>query len=221
MRAPKVIYFSGPDGSGKTTTFLHMTSLLQEAGFSTFQLRTLQVCRLSCINKKKSHTDSDLLQQTSSFGVVGKLGYSSLKRDRGNGVLFQLRRYIGLLAAILDISIMGRFFIREKSLNYDYILVEECPFDVFAKRHRPYFRFTSNILKFLIPLPDLLIFCVASPHEINARKPELTELEIKHYYYVMEKIYSGLKGLNVFRHNTNSSTSPFELLDQYFFNRIN
>jgi hypothetical protein len=123
-----------------------------------------------------------------------------------------LRRYVGLIAGIIDIATVGRFFVREKAEVYDVVLVEECPFDVFAKRHRPFFPWTANFLKRLVPKPDAVIFCVANASEIVQRKPELTEEEIEHYYMVMGKVYDAM-GLPIHVLDTNTLQTPNSKID--------
>lgn len=211
----QLIYFSGPDGAGKTTSFLHVLKTIEQKNKTAFKLRTLQVRRLQMMARAQSKQDS--VSERSSVGTlgsVGRLGYSSLPRDRGNGLLFTLRRYVGLLVAIVDIASYGRKFIRAKLNDYDVVLVEECPFDVFAKRHRPFFPITAKLIKWLIPPPDLLVFCVADPKEIVLRKPELTEAEIDHYYSVMNQIYGTACQLPIHRHETNPSQDPYKYLDK-------
>lgn len=155
-----------------------------------------------------------------TLGSVGRLGYSDLPRHRGTGAWFTLRRYIGLLAAIADIASYGRAFVLAKRSEYDVILVEESPFDVFAKRHRPFFPLSAKLLKRLIPAPDLLVFCVADTSEIVRRKPELTEAEIENYYTVMDKVYAGVRQLPIHRHDTNPSQDPYSDLDEIILTTI-
>lgn len=229
----QVIYFSGPDGAGKTTSLLHVLELIQKKGNNAFQLRTLQVGRLRMLEraKMKKETVAETVEITADnteknagradmLGNVGRLGYSSIPRQRGTGLRFTLRRYLGLLAAIADITTMGRTFVRAKRRDYDFVLVEECPFDVFAKRHRPYFPFTAKVLKRLIPAPDLVVFCVADPDVIVRRKPELTASEIEHYYVVMSKVYSPAGCLPMYRHDTNPSQHPFADLEKFIQDMI-
>lgn len=209
----KIIYFSGPDGSGKTTSFLRAVETIEHAGKTAFQLRTLQVGRLKMMaqaNRQKGYLETE----ADKLGSVGRLGYSDLPRHRGKGLWFTLRRYVGLIAAILDIASYGRVFMRVKLHEYDAVLVEECPFDVFAKRHRPFFPWTAKLFKWLVPRPDLLVFCIAEPDEIVRRKPELSEDEIEQYYAVMSQIYNPEKQAEIFSHDTNPSQDPFQELDK-------
>ena len=211
----KVIYFSGPDGAGKTTSFLRAVEISEMAGKTAFQLRTLQVRRLQMLARAQAKRNQCCGEtEADKMGSVGRLGYSDLPRHRGKGVRFTLRRNVGLLAAIADIASYGLVFLRSKTRDYDVVLVEECPFDVFAKRHRPFFPWTAKLLKRLVPVPDLLVFCIANPDEIVRRKPELTEAEIEHYYDVMDKVYGSKDRLPIHRHDTNPSQDPYVDLDE-------
>jgi hypothetical protein len=195
----KIIYFSGPDGSGKTTTFLNVRDQLQKDGHSVFSLRTLQVGRLKMMMHNKKNKD---FSGDNSLGNIGRRGYSDLKRDRNDGTLkYKIRRYIGLLVALVDIIIFGRIYITSLSKEYDYLLVEESPFDSFVKRHRPFYKKTSYLFSRLLPKANLIIFCKAEPDIIHKRKPELTVDEIIDYYIKMNILYYDKK--NLFYNNTN------------------
>lgn len=212
IRVGKVIYFSGPDGAGKTTSFLKVVETLERSGVSVFQLRTLQVARLKLMMCGRPEGNYEG-RADNRLGSVGRLGYSSLPRHRGSGLRFTSRRYLGLLFAILDIAIFGPIFLKSKLSLYDVVLVEESPFDVFAKRHRPFFSLTAKLLSRFIPEPDLLIYCVADPCEIERRKPELVQDEIRHYYKVMNKIHKIRPNLNIFNHDTNPSPDPYSAIE--------
>ena len=213
----RVIYFSGPDGAGKTTSFLESVKMLEQSGKSVFQLRTMQVARLKIIFRNKNKQVDNLYKTTNnSLGNVGRIGYSGLSRNRGKGFFFILRRYFGLIAALADIVSFGRFFVFFSLRKYDVILVEECPFDVFAKRHRPFFSNTAKLLKWVIPVPDLLVLCMADANEIVRRKPELTESEILNYYDDLSKEYEPKAKKPIYNHDTNSQES----LDKSYKERI-
>ncbi|MBP9181988.1 MAG: hypothetical protein KBF78_02550 [Fuscovulum sp.] len=220
----KTIYFSGPDGSGKTTSFLRAVEILQQNGKTVFQLRTLQVGRLRMMLRKSagsqkpsppSHPGATGRPEAGGdrLGVVGRLGHSDLPRQRGHGLAFTLRRYVGLVAALADIATFGRGFLRRTTADYDVVLVEECPFDVFAKRHRPFFPLTARLFRKAIPRPDLLVLCVADAADIVRRKPELTELEVRQYYATMARVYEGAE-LPILHNDTNASETPFARLDE-------
>lgn len=189
LKKSKVVYFSGPDGSGKSTTYLYTMETFEKMKIKYFPLRSMQVGMqyYSYARKKKKEKKED----ENVLSNVGRLGYSDLKRDRDNGKLsWKLRRFIGLFVGLIDICIIGRFFIYSKKLRGYNVIVEESPIDIYVKRHRPQIKVLEKLFLPLIYNPHLSILCVASEENIYERKPELKVDEITEYYDRINDLYN-------------------------------
>jgi len=187
----KKIYFSGPDGSGKTTSLLKARDILIDEGRTVFSLRTLQVARLFYVFKLRGLPGGSAVD---SLGNIGRLGASELKRDRRQETYFyKIRRWIGLIVALVDCAIFGRLMFLWLSHKYDVVLVEESPSEIFIKRHRPFYPKTFYLLALFLPQPDLVVRCVADPKRIANRKPELTFSELEEYYISLRYVLKFLK----------------------------
>lgn len=190
----RVIYFSGPDGSGKSTSYIFMMSVLDKMKIKYFPLRSLQI-GMQYFYSLKNHSKKKNTGKT--FTNVGRLGYSDLKRDRNTGKLaWKARRFIGLFIGLLDIIIFGRIFLFIKKVMGHVIMVEESPLDIYVKRHRPKFPVLEKMFLPFLPKPTNSILCNASIDSIYQRKPELKKEELKDYYFRIESLYTLRKKLN-------------------------
>ena len=201
-----VIYFSGPDGSGKTTSLKDSFTYLSSKNKKVFQLRSLQVLSLLLITYVKNRKKYDLFDhlRNAQLGAVGRVGYSSIKRDRGIGIQYNFRRYVGLIIAFIDILFFGRIAVAIISCVFDIVLVEEGPYEIFVKRHRPFFKKTALVMSKFIPTSDAIIYCISPGSIINRRKPELNIDEIDSYYRNMNITYASNSNLRVINLDTSS-----------------
>jgi hypothetical protein len=194
-RKSRVIYFSGPDGSGKSTSYLNTIELLQKLRIKYFPLRGLQIGMQYYIFSRKRRKQAN--QQGNVLSNVGRLGYSDLKRDRDTGKLsWKFRRIIGLSVGLIDINILGRLFVFLKRLQGNTIIVEESPVDIFVKRHRPQIKSLEKLFVPLLPSANLSILCRASEEAIFKRKPELNKTEIIEYYDRISELFNRNNRLN-------------------------
>lgn len=186
----RVIYFSGPDGSGKSTSYLWTLEFMKKLKVKYYPLRGLQVGIMFFLFFRSLLTKSGK-RHNNILNNVGRLGYSNLKRDRNTGEIgWALRRRIGLFTGLLEICILGRLLIFLKKITGHVILVEESPVDIFVKRHRPRVKLLENLFMPLLPLPTASILCVANEEIIFKRKPELKKQEIEEYYQRINQLYS-------------------------------
>jgi len=193
FRLSKVIYFSGPDGSGKTTSIVWTMDYLNNLNIKYCRTKSLQLAILYFLNlredfkyKKKTKKELELIR--SDLDLV---------RDRDTGSLgWAIRRRIGLLVGIFEICIIGRIYIFLKRITGHVILVEESPVDIFVKRHRPRVKILEIMFMPLLPYPTTSILCVADENKIFARKPELIADEITQYYKQIHKLYNSVKRMN-------------------------
>lgn len=180
FRMSPIVYFSGPDGSGKTSNLFRLEQFLQSIGvkyyyFKTHQIILAIISPVLSILRRIIITDSKPTER-------GPFVLHSESRDRDTGrVTWRLRRLAGLLFGIMEIFpglgvayLMSRF-------GYT-VIIEASPFDLFVKRHRPKFPTVEKLVVPFIPKPTIGFIMKAEAKVIVERKPELTEVEINDYY---------------------------------------
>jgi len=215
-KSSKIVYFSGPDGAGKTTTILWAIEYLEKLNVKYCRTKNLQLWMLYFLNARYSKVEA-----VSATQVV-KDEDLDLIRDRSTGKFsWHLRRRIGLIVGLMEISLVGRFFLMCKSLTGHVILVEESPVDIFVKRHRPRVKILENIFVPLLPSPTTSILCVANEQVIFERKPELTREEIDEYYRNITYLYKKNNKLSKVDIHTDTSiietqSSLVHVLDELF-----
>jgi hypothetical protein len=189
----KVIYYSGPDGAGKSTSYLSTMKVFDKLSIKYYPLRGMQIGMQYYLYFKKYLSGQNT--EVKALNQVGKLGFSDIKRDRDTGKFsWKIRRFIGLFVGLLDICILGRCFVFLKQLSGSIVMIEESPLDIFVKRHRPRNKFLEFIFIPFIPSPTRSILCVANENVIFQRKPELDKNEIIYYYSTIKGLYdSNLK----------------------------
>jgi len=188
----KIICFSGPDESGKSTTYLETARLFKILKVKYYPLKSSQIVfQFVRFLIKRKRRDKEGFENR-VFSNVGRLGYSDAKRDRDTGKwTWKLRRFIGLLLGLLEICITYKIFVLQKRLSGYTVLVEEAPVDIFVKRHRPRFRFLESIFLGVLPRADLSLLCKANADAIYKRKPELEVEEILNYYDRISALLAG------------------------------
>jgi hypothetical protein len=192
-----LIYYSGPDGAGKSTTYLNTMELFKRVGIQYYPLRSLQV-GIQYYQYLKRKSGKNIQKGDSKFNNVGRLGYSNIPRNRDNGTLYwKFRRFCGLLVGILDIVLLGRLLVFSKRLKGQTVIVEESPIDIFVKRHRPQIKIMESLFINSFPQSNASILCTANEEAIYKRKPELFVAEIKDYYNRITHLYKRGKKYNV------------------------
>lgn len=186
-RSP-AIYFTGPDGAGKTTLIEHLRNHLEEHGirykyfYSLKKFLRFATKYLVWIKKRRKS------EKRRGSGVKDVVLRSEDSRDRDDGTRFwKWRRYVALLIGIADI-VLGYAFSLYFRMRGQVVLVETSPYDIFVKYHMPRFPLTERILAPLIPQPTLGFLLKANPKDIHARKPELTIKELEDYYERMSEV---------------------------------
>lgn len=185
----KVIYYSGPDGAGKSTSYLSTMEVFDKLKIKYYPLRGMQIGMQYYLYFRKYLRGENT--KVKALNQVGKLGFSDIKRDRDTGKFnWKIRRFIGLFIGLLDICFIGRFFVFLKKMTGSIIIIEESPMDIFVKRHRPRNQFLEFVFIPFIPSPTRSILCVADENVIFKRKPELDKNEIINYYIIIKDLYN-------------------------------
>lgn len=176
----RLVFFSGPDGSGKTTAN-HALALLLEKKLNIHVLNTKHLYPVSNRYSKKGQQIQARIR-----GIDGDRK-RELERDRGHGLVWKLRRGLGLVFLLLQVY-PGYIWARYKNWKGYTVIVDTSFFDVFVKGHRPVFPLIEFFSIRFIPCGSTWFLLKASPGAIVARKPELTTDEIEGYYKRLEEI---------------------------------
>jgi hypothetical protein len=175
-----LVFFSGPDGSGKTTA----NALLSE-----FLKNKLNV---HVINVKHLYPSSLLLSRQSrklqaKIRGVSEKDVMVLERDRGSSKSWHYRRLLGLLFLLTQI-LPGYLWARYKNQQGYFVIVDTSFFDMFVKGHRPEFPMLEKFITPFIPAGDYWFVMKADAMSIANRKRELSIEEINYYYRRLEKL---------------------------------
>lgn len=181
-----IIYFSGPDGSGKTTitngvmTYLDSLDVPFKSFYSLKIVIRAVTKRLAFIKKiGKSNGSREIASLDDSQDL---LFLTEDTRDRDTGTIFwRWRKRMALLVGIVDIWI-GAFLMIFIRCRGQVVLVETSPYDIFIKYHMPEFPLIVRFLGPLIPKPTRGFIMKADPQNIYQRRSELTINEITEYY---------------------------------------
>lgn len=179
-RPAPILYFSGPDGCGKTTTVRVVRRFLEDNGIEYRYFYTL--------HKVLRHLGLRAAWLTSMAAGEDRIPFKDFKgiggghEERDTGTLsWKAAKLAGLLVSINDvyIGLTLAWILRHVGIA---VLVETSPHDLFVKYHMPEFPLLERIVLPLIPSPDVGFLMTADPQAIVDRKPELTVEEIEHYY---------------------------------------
>jgi energy-coupling factor transporter ATP-binding protein EcfA2 len=174
IKRGRLVFFSGPDGSGKTTA----NRILSEFLSSKLKVHIINVKHLYPSSMLFSRQSRKLQAKLRGIDVNDS---ASLERDRGSRVSWRVRRLLGLLFLLLQIW-PGYLWARYKNWQGYYVIVDTSFFDVFVKGHRPSFPLLEKIITPLIPTGDRWFVMQADAGQIIKRKSELTIDEINEYY---------------------------------------
>ena len=177
-----LIFFSGPDGSGKTTANELLSDYLRNA------------LGISVLNTKHLYPSSMRLGKQSRkvqamIRGIDPTDMRRVERDRGQGLGWKTRRLMGLLLLLAQVW-PGYVWARYKNIRGYSVIVDTAFFDVFIKGHRPQFPLLEAMFSPLIPCGDAWFVMRADAARIMARKPELTGDEIQEYYRRLDAIES-------------------------------
>lgn len=176
----KLIFFSGPDGAGKTTANNALTDLLK----TTLKVSVYNSKHLYPISNRLSKQGAVVQAKIRNIPLSKK---DALERDRGNSFAWKTRRFLGLIYILLQIY-PGYIMAKYKNWKGYTVIIDTSFFDAFIKGHRPSFPLLKRFSVPLIPCGSKWYLMVSSPEEIVARKAELTKTEIEYYYKSMEEI---------------------------------
>lgn len=174
----KLIFFSGPDGSGKTSANMALSGILAEK------------LNVKIENRKALYPFSTRLQKEISTvqAKIRKIEPSDkflMERDRSSSAdgnaRWKARRFAGLVFLLLQV-VPGYLNARLLNLMGRTVVVDTSFFDVFIKGHRPPFPLIQKLVIPLLPTGDYWFLMCADANSIVARKPELTKTEIEAYY---------------------------------------
>jgi ribose 1,5-bisphosphokinase PhnN len=192
-----LVYFSGPDGCGKTTLVEATRNMLARHGvkhtcyyslkrylrFVTQRLAWLKgrgARRTAAGNETSGSCGSD--EDFRQFRIEWEHG----DRDTGTRA-WRVRKYMALLVGVADIWIGYSMALLYRVRGHT-VLVETSPYDVFVKYHMPEFARTERVLARLVPKPTLGFSIHVEAFRLANRKSELTRSEIDHYYRRMERV---------------------------------
>lgn len=180
QRRGLLIFFSGPDGSGKTTANNALSRVL------THNL-SIQVINIKHLYPLSMCFSRQIQVVQAKVRRIDARESDRLERDRGKSVKWKLRRLLGLVILLLQIW-PGYVWARYKNCRGFSVIVDTSFFDVFIKGHRPGFHMLERIVIPLIPCGDVWFLMKADADKIVQRKPELTVEEIKEYYKRLDNI---------------------------------
>jgi hypothetical protein len=199
-----MIYFSGPDGAGKTTLTDGVKDRLRSCESKFMYVYSLKLVlrgitkRLAFI-KRIGRGSAARREYLAEEGVPDLLFLTEDTRDRDTGSAFwRLRKRLALLVGIADIW-LGWLIALPMRLRGQYVLVETSPYDLFIKYHMPEFPYIETILGPLIPRPSVGFLLRADPAKIVARKAELTIEEIEDYYTRFDRVLDRCRARRSYR----------------------
>lgn len=188
-RAPSmgpIVYFSGPDGAGKTTVTRGVAERLAACGVPFRRRYSLKIV-LRAITRRLAFVKKIGRGRLRPDDVAAQDGPDLLfltedTRDRDTGSpLWRFRKRMALLVGIADIWI-GWLLMLPARLRGAVVLVETAPYDIFVKYHMPEFPALERRLGPLLPRPSVGLLMEADPQSILRRRAELTLEEIRDYY---------------------------------------
>jgi Cdc6-like AAA superfamily ATPase len=191
MGAP-LIYVTGPDGCGKTSTCKSIGKILKKRGQKykhVYSIKRNVIKYLIFALRRKLHgktdpTDNKFSSDPSKRTFRFVLTEDIFDRDDGT-FLWRLRKFFTLLITIFDVF-LNNLVIKYWQFKGNVVLVETSPYDIFLKYHMPRFKLVEIIFARLLPKPTIGVVLDAEPQKIFDRKPELTVEELESYYSRLE-----------------------------------
>lgn len=196
LKPAPLLYFSGPDGAGKTTLSLtladHLTVAYMENSRRIHVMQTLVPALIRALAWIREHATigKARVDGVLACGADDEMGSTerlpAKRRDRDTGRRsWRVRRYLGMLVGVADVMMtwLRLCYLRVRGV---WVLVDIAPLEIFVKRHRPFFRRSALLFSCIMPAPTQGYVLVASAAAILRRKPELTETEINQYYATLD-----------------------------------
>ncbi len=186
-----IVYFSGPDGAGKTTVTEHLEELLSASGIEHRRVYSMKILlrgltrRLAWL-KMRARAPAGLQSQDERNALPVLRGEDTRDRDDGTSY-WRFRKAVALVVGIADIWI-GYLICLWYRRNGRIALVETSPYDIFVKYHMPEISWAERLLGPLVPKPSVGFLLVADPAKIFIRKGELSEEELADYYDRFDRI---------------------------------
>lgn len=189
MALAPILYFSGPDGAGKTTAIDLVTDWMTENDIPHKKYYSLKIVirrisrHLVWLKRHKKHK-----AKTGEPLTMKKIKPPSEdERDRNDGSRYwKLRKHVALVVGVFDMYI-GTLMTLRPRLKGQVVLIETSPLDIFIKYHMPEFPKTEALLAPTLQKPTAGFLLRASPESIVARKAELSVDEIADYYDRMDR----------------------------------
>ena len=188
-RAP-VIYFTGPDGCGKSTVLESVKRTLAGGVIGEpVRFRHFYSLKNVLVHITRRFWWLKLAQKPGQPGESKPRRIDNMTvRDRDTGRRsWRLRKRLALLVGLIDIrlSYVAAWWCSWRGI---VVLVETSPYDVFIKYHMPEFPWVERAFAPLLPRPSICFVLRANPPGIATRKAELTVEEITDFYDRVDRV---------------------------------
>ena len=197
--AAALIYFTGPDGCGKSTVLEYVKRILSDGSIiepvkfrHLYSLKNVLVHvtqRFAWLKSaRRPGRPGDASNDANPAELVLQRVDNMTVRDRDPGTKgWRIRKLIALLVGLLDIRVS---YLVAWSFRWCgiVVLVETSPYDVFIKYHMPEFPWVERLFAPLLPRPNVCLVLRANAERIATRKPELTVGEVTDFYERIDRV---------------------------------
>ncbi|MEM2598747.1 MAG: hypothetical protein QW482_03405 [Thermoproteota archaeon] len=191
----RLIYFFGPDGTGKTTHADLVASKLRQRGYKVWRASVKQHHTVAYLLLKIINADSYSRQTITYYGFNNELA-SKIRR------IWKVVEFLGLFPALLN-RVYLPLLLSHIVVCDRYVLDTIVTLSYFLKEPRLVSSIPARILLKLIPKKSLLVHFDADTEVIMLRKQdEPLTVELVSYYRRMYALVLNIYGLNVEKINT-------------------